>query len=192
MEDFEEGEVGDLDDTFFEKLEQHLRTLPSVEERRERHESWMTAEQIQSWSGTKHTPEEIDQALLDRWRRDQLVNIRPAKYPSLTTLSRLWGHIERVRYLDRGQLEPRRLDEPLVLEPLDLPADVSEVFVSFSALDLELAVNVRRILANRGIRAWLYEERIKQRDLVFEQVRSAISNCSGVIGLLTRNSVGSA
>ncbi len=177
---------------FFEKLASKLQSLPTAQEASKREESWMTAEEIQKWSGIPRSPAEIEQALLHRWQRAQLGHIRPAKYPHQDNLSRLWGHIERVRPLDKVHLEPFRLDAPLELEPLELPPGAPQLFISFCSLDLELAIQVRQSLAEQGIYSWLYLDQIKTGDTIFEAVRAGMNTCFGLIGLLTRTSIGSA
>ena len=84
---------------FIEALTQHLRKLPDVKTRKERHESWMTAEEMVDWWSQEHgedrNHETIDSMLRSWWSIDrQSRTIRPAKYPDRNTACRLWGHVE--------------------------------------------------------------------------------------------------
>lgn len=179
-----------LNESFFEALSKKLEQLPSVYEGVNREESYMTAEQIKLWWGTRCSAEEIQQALVNRWQLDLLNNIRPAKYPDQHSLLLLWGHKTRLR--PNSEVRLHNEDEPLELEVLHLPEDAPQLFVSFSSKDLVLAVKMRKCLAELGFGTWLYVTNIKKDRLISEIVQSGIKNCVGVVALLTRVSIGSA
>jgi hypothetical protein len=182
-------------EVFFRKLVEHLRTLPDIASRSDRHESWMSASQIRDWWATWAEPtmtaEEIDRALVARWHADSQCPIRPAKYPGRTTLFRLWGHRDRVG-TGPGDLQPELTSRALELEDISLPWDTPQIFVCHSSLDLHLAARVRLALGHRKVRAWLAEAELREGDFIFEGVRAALLSSDAMLALVTTYSLSSA
>ena len=186
--------MADLSGAQIRRLTATLLKLPDTKTRSDRHDSWMTAEQIRKFLKLEITAEQVDERLLVWWekhRRDS--KIRPAKYPSLTTALRLWGHVKRVGKAPKD-LEPRNLGSPVTLEPLEsLPIWAPQAFVSYAFRDLHLAARLRLHLAyQHGIRCWLASEMLERDDLIFEGVRAALTSSQLVIVLITAQSLGSA
>jgi hypothetical protein len=189
-----------LDRTFFESLAAKLGTLENVSTGKDRSKSWMTAEEITEWwskesGGHKLPSDQVDVALVEHWENDEGLRdlrIRPAKYPDAPTVCRLWGHESRVGKRDRHEIWQRRSDPQLQFETLKLSPDADWVFVSYSLLDHELAVQVRGELANFGYRAWLAEEQIAEGELIFEAVRAALKKAVAKVFLISGRSLGSA
>jgi hypothetical protein len=190
--------MDELNDAFFLKLAEKLKSLPSLSDKEyngrkiKREDCMMTSGQIRTWSQTVLTTDEIEHALWDRWQHKELKSIRPAKYPHQNELVSLWGHVDNMHRLDRPNLDPYREEEVLQLEQVDLPADAPQVFVSFSRGDLNLVLQLRQELARKGFRTWIYVNQIEKGAMIFDEVRSGISNCFSAIGLFTYVSIGSA
>jgi hypothetical protein len=182
---------------FLERLEQKLLSLPSWSDRNDRNDSWMTSREIAKWyfdSGYGQcTAEEVETYLLDRSKSRSLNNIRSAKYPNLTNMQRLWGHIQRV-YPQPDEMDPWKKDDPEELEEInDLPPDAPTVFLSHSRNDFELAKQVRQTLGNDyGVHTWLFENELDRDENIFGSVHLGIVHCDATLVLLTSHSIGSA
>jgi TIR domain len=181
-----------LDTAFLMKLEDHLSTLPPPKPDQPRLASWMTAEEIAQWGKLAEKPPEIDEALLKWWCTKTPRCIRFAKYPHETKLCRLWGHVSVVPEHEGTELRPWNAEAPIQLDPIPLPPRTPEVFLSFSSLDFELAMKVRQSLADLRIRTLIYQAIIARDEPIIESVRNAMTNCQGVVVLLTRSSMASA
>jgi TIR domain len=188
-----------LDDTLIQRIEEELGRLPRVNTGLDRDKSWMSAGQISEWLASCHsvslTPEEVESELLRWWRknRDEAgCPLRPAKYPSLTACCRLWGHVGVVDPAPDG-LEPARINEPIVLDRIDLHPDKGRLFLSYSMRDLHLAAWLRLVIGKQyGHSVWLADQGVQCGDLIFEGVRWAMNQCVGMVVLVTGHSLGSA
>lgn len=184
-------------EAFIKALARHLHSLPDVETRQERHESWMTAEQIANWwsgkQGDYWAPRRIDAMLRSWWlARPEARAIRPAKYPDRDTASRLWGHVERVGRLSNNELQLVRTDRPVEVEALSLTPEAPQYFLSYAAPNLHFAARVRLALGNYGVRCWMFSADIEEEQLVFEGVQAALSASQRVLALVTPFSLPSA
>jgi len=186
-----------VDDTLIGELRKRLLALPSVGSGRERHESWMTAQQISHWwveQRAEHvSPERIDAMLRSWWLQEpQSRDIRPAKYPDRNTRCRLWGHVQRVGRLSEAEIRLFRTDEPMELEKILLEPSLPQYFLSYAAPDLHYAARVRLFLAAYRVRSWMYAGEIKKGHLVFEGVQAALSASQHLLALATPLSLASA
>ncbi|MFO7697174.1 MAG: toll/interleukin-1 receptor domain-containing protein [Anaerolineae bacterium] len=189
--------IEDLDPLFLDALTERLHGLPDIQARTERHQSWMTAEQIARWwseeQGVHLQPEAIDSWLRARWLADPASSdIRPAKYPDRTTVCRLWGHVARVGKAPETELQLLRMDRPVELEALTLDPDAPLAFLSYAAPDLHFAARVRLTLAAWGIRAWMYSAELGHGSPIAEGVAAALSAAQQLIALATPLSLPSA
>jgi TIR domain len=186
-----------LDPIIIDDLICLLSERPGVNTRKTREDSWMTAPEIAVWIKTTRgidiDPNDIDQALLTWWRAapaSQL--IRPAKYPAVNTLLRLWGHVDRVGRLSETELQSLRNDQPVELETFQHKPGARVCFLSYAAPDLHFAARMRLFLAGLGIEAWMYSREIEEQELVFEGVRAAIQRADFLLALITPQSIASA
>ncbi|HET6254488.1 MAG TPA: toll/interleukin-1 receptor domain-containing protein [Puia sp.] len=185
------------DPLFLSRLELHLLTLPSWREHKDRNDSWMTSKEIAKWysdSGySQYPPAEIEDYLLDKWKNKSLTNIRPAKYPNLINMQRLWGHTEKV-YPQPEHLDPWKSDELQKLKKIAaLPPDAPSAFLSHSQKDFDLAKQVRQTLGeNYGVDTWLFESELNKDENIFGSVHLGLVHCDATMVLLTSNSIGSA
>jgi hypothetical protein len=182
---------------FLEKLEQKLLSLPSWCEQKDRNDSWMTSREIANWytdSGYGQcTTDEVEKYLLDKLNRKSLSNIRPAKYPNLINIQRLWGHIQKV-YPQPDGPRPVREDDPEELERInEIPPGAPAVFLSHSKNDFELAKAVRLTLGrDHRLQTWLFEKEVNKDENIFGSVYLGIFHCDAILLLLTSHSIGSA
>ena len=185
-----------LADEFWEKLSAQLYNLSPVGSEMDRHLSWMSAEDIfewwKKWGKPNLDAEDLNRALLKEWQnRRPTTNIRFAKYPSLSGISMLWGHEDRV---GKGPTDLNELanKSPLEFESISLPPDAPQVFVSYSLRDVHFAARVRWLLNTYGMRAWIAGEALDEDEMLIEGVRYAMKSSAAVIGLVSRNSLTSA
>lgn len=182
---------------FLERVEQKLLSLPSWLEQNDRNDSWMTSREIAKWyvdSGYGQcTGEEVEKYLLDKLKNKSLTNIRPAKYPNLINMQRLWGHIQRV-YPQPDEADHWKKDDPEELEKInDIPPGAPTVFLSHSKNDFEFAKQVRQTLGKEyGIQTWLFEKELQRDQNIFGSVLLGIFHCDATLVLLTSHSIGSA
>jgi hypothetical protein len=186
-----------LDPVIIDDLIRLLSERPGVDTRQTREDSWITAPEIAFWikttRGTDIDPNDIDQELLTWWRADSASRkIRPAKYPGVNTLLRLWGHVDRVHSLSETELQSLRNDQPAELETFQHKPGAPVCFLSYAAPDLHFAARVRLFLDGLGIEAWMYSGEIKKEELVIEGVRSAIQRADFLVALITPQSIASA
>ena len=189
-------ESGSPDNFFLEKLEEQLLQLPSYLNSSLRKDSWMTSSEISNWSKINHygqfTSEDIEEFLLEKWKNNELKNIRPAKYPHLSTLQRLWGHKERT-YPQYTAVSYEKTDSNLVLPRIKLPEGALKLFLSHSSHDGDLAVSIREVLGQKfGVEVWLSEAELTKGKKIFEEIYLSICHCDAVALLLTVHSLGSA
>jgi len=184
--------MGKLEPIFIERLIEELARLPDRTTQKERHQSWMTAEQIlewwKTWSETDYTVVELDKELRGLWSKTDNFPLRPAKYPSRIGISRLWGHIKNVTE-GPSDIRDTLMGVPLEFEGISLNADAPTVFVSHSFHDVHLASRIRLLLSLNGLRAWLAEAELETRGLIFEGVKEAVDSSAAVVGIFTKHSI---
>ena len=182
-----------LQPVFLKNLVEELKRLPKKTAQEERHQSWMTADQIldwwKTWSSTDYTAEELDNELRVLWSSSDDFPLRPAKYPSRIGISRLWGHINNVTK-GPSDLKDTLTGTPLEFERIPLAVDAPRIFISHSFQDVHLASRMRLLLGMNGLRAWLAEAALESGGLIFEGVKAAVESSEAIIGIFTKHSIG--
>ncbi len=141
----------------------------------------------------------LDLLLLEHWEHDPFfvrLGIRPAKYPRVDTVRRMWGHIKRAGKRSRAEIEQRLVEQASTVKTpaTRLPEGAPVVFASHShaVSDRTFVGRVKSRLAQHGKRTWLSEDEIRVGEPIIDAVRVALNGAAARIFVLTRSSLGSA
>lgn len=115
--------------------------------------------------------------------------VRHSAYPS-RRLDDLWGHVANVgEHQSLPDLD--RTDDHLEPEAPEQRRDHPLCFLSHSHRDLARALEIRRVLEEAGIGAWIFESEIARGDRISVAVKRAIEESSVFLAYVTRRALGS-
>lgn len=148
---------------------------------------WATSEKlIRSTGLTGISPGELDRALADHYKQAPQPLIRFSTLPSRKTLNVMWGHVSRVG--KRPVVDIYRADGPLQ-EATHKDALETNMFISYSFADSEVALGLSGKLSKYNVWAWIAEMEILRRDHINEAVRNAITALPAFGVLITDNTL---
>lgn len=151
------------DSTFIQQVEQFLLESKT---------KWNTSRGIlKSMQIDSISPLELDEILLNEYKKSRAHQFRFSTLPSKKTLEVLWGHIDKVK--KREGMEFYKQDQELLLDELDRSAEKC-MFLSHSFKDSDKVVELAKALAKEEIHLWLAETDLLYLQHINFEVKTAI------------------